>query len=79
MVVHALEASGTDVEAMVKSLEGWTFDGVKGKTTVRASDHALLQPMFQTKLVGSGTDMKAELVKALPAEDVTPPSVPFKE
>jgi branched-chain amino acid transport system substrate-binding protein len=79
MVVHALEASGTDVDAMIKALEGWSFDGVKGKTTVRASDHALLQPMFQTKLVGSGTDMKAELVKTLPSEDVTPPSVPFKE
>jgi branched-chain amino acid transport system substrate-binding protein len=79
MVVHALTASGTDVDAMIKSLEGWSFDGVKGKTTVRAADHALLQPMFQAKLTGSGTDMKAELVKALSPEDVTPPAVAFKE
>ena len=78
MVVHALSASGTDVDVMIKSLEGWSFDGVKGKTTVRAADHALLQPMFQAKLTGSGTDMKAELVKALSPEDVTPPAVAFK-
>ena len=61
MVVHALEASGDDVDKMITALEGWSFDGVKGKTTVRAEDHALLQPMFQAKLTGSGTDMKAEL------------------
>jgi branched-chain amino acid transport system substrate-binding protein len=79
MIVHALEASGTDVDAMIKALEGWSFDGVKGKTTVRAADHALLQPMFQTKLTGSGTDLKAELVKTVSPEDASPPPVAFKE
>ncbi len=79
MIVHALEASGTDVDAMIKALEGWSFDGVKGKTTVRAADHALLQPMFQAKLTGSGNDMKAELVKAVSPEDASPPPVAFKE
>jgi branched-chain amino acid transport system substrate-binding protein len=79
MVVHALEASGDDVEAMISALEGWTFDGVKGAYQVRASDHALLQPMFQTRLVGSGDNLTAELVEALPAEDVTPPTTPFKD
>lgn len=78
MIVHALTASGSDVDAMVKALEGWSFDGVKGKTTVRAADHALLQPMFQAKLTGSGTDYKAELVKAVSPEDVTPPATAFK-
>ena len=78
MVVHALTASGSDVDAMVKSLEGWSFDSVKGKTTVRAADHALIQPMFQAKLSGSGTDFKAELVKAVAPEDVTPPAAAFK-
>jgi branched-chain amino acid transport system substrate-binding protein len=79
MLVHALQASGTDVDAMIKALEGWSFDGVKGKTTVRAADHALIQPMFQAKLTGSGTDFKAELVKTLSPEDATPPAVAFKE
>src|SRR5262245_44830258 len=78
MIVHALTASGTDVDAMVKALEGWSFDSVKGKTTVRAADHALLQPMFQAKLTGSGTSFKAELVKAVSPEDVTPPATAFK-
>jgi branched-chain amino acid transport system substrate-binding protein len=78
MIVHALTASGTDVDAMVKSLEGWSFDSVKGKATVRAADHALIQPMFQAKLTGSGTDFKAELVKAVSPEDVTPPTTAFK-
>ena len=78
MIVHALTASGSDVDAMVKALEGWSFDGVKGKTTVRAADHALLQPMFQAKLTGSGTAFKAELVKAVSPEDVTPPTAAFK-
>jgi branched-chain amino acid transport system substrate-binding protein len=78
MIVHALTASGTDVDAMVKALEGWSFDSVKGKATVRAADHALLQPMFQAKLTGSGSDFKAELVKAVSPEDVTPPATAFK-
>jgi branched-chain amino acid transport system substrate-binding protein len=78
MIVHALTASGSDVDAMVKALEGWSFDSVKGKATVRAADHALLQPMFQAKLTGSGTDFKAELVKAVAPEDVTPPATAFK-
>jgi len=78
MIVHALTASGSDVDAMVKALEGWSFDSVKGKTTVRAADHALLQPMFQAKLTGSGTAFKAELVKAVSPEDVTPPTTAFK-
>jgi len=79
MVVHALEASGSDVDAMIKALEGWSFDGVKGKMTVRAADHALLQPMFQAKLTASGTDLKAELVKAVSPEDASPPAVALKE
>lgn len=78
MIVHALEASGSDVEAMITSLEGWSFDGVKGKYTVRKEDHALLQPMFQVNLAGSGTDIKPELVKALTPEEATPPVVAFK-
>ena len=89
MVVHALEsidvagrgsseASGTDVDAMVKSLEGWSFESVKGTTTVRAADHALLQPMFQAKLSGSGSDLKADLVKALKPDEAAPPAGTFK-
>ena len=74
MIVHALEKSGgSDVDAMVKSLEGWTFDGPKGQETVRASDHAMLQPMYQAKLVKQGDSYVPQLVKTVPADQVAPP------
>ncbi len=34
--------------------------------------------MFQAKLTGAGTDLKAELVKALTPDEVAPPVVAFK-
>ena len=77
MMVHALQASGDDVDAMIAALEGWSFESVKGTYEVRAEDHALLQPMFQTKLSGSGDNLTAELVETLSPEDVAPPPTPF--
>jgi branched-chain amino acid transport system substrate-binding protein len=73
MVVHAAENGDTDVDAMVKNLEGWSFDGIKGAYTVRASDHALLQPMFQAKLTGT----TPSVVKTLDPNDVAPPAKSF--
>ncbi|MCU7824631.1 substrate-binding domain-containing protein [Kitasatospora sp. DSM 101779] len=76
MVVHAIEAnkgSADDTAALVKALEGWSFDGVKGHLTVRAEDHALLQPMFQVRLTGTGAAAKPTVEKVLPAEQVAPP------
>ncbi|SDY79479.1 amino acid/amide ABC transporter substrate-binding protein, HAAT family [Micromonospora pattaloongensis] len=78
MIVRAVQEGGDDVDKMVTALEGWSFDGVKGKLTVRAEDHALLQPMFQAKLTGSGDQLTAELQKTLPAEESAPPAVPMK-
>lgn len=72
MIVHAVEEGGTDIEAMVSALEGWSFDGPKGTTTVRASDHALIQPMYQVKLVADGDAWKPELVEAVAADAVAP-------
>jgi branched-chain amino acid transport system substrate-binding protein len=78
MLVHAIESgSATDTSAMVKSLEGWTFDGVKGSEQIRASDHALLQPMFTAKLKGSGAAAKPELVTTVPTAAVAPPAKPM--
>jgi branched-chain amino acid transport system substrate-binding protein len=78
MIVHAVQSGGDDVDKMIKALEGWSFDGVKGKLTVRAADHALLQPMYQAKFTGTGASAKPELVKALGADDVAPAVVPMK-
>ena len=51
MIVRALtKGSVSDVDRMISSLEGWSFTGPKGQQTIRASDHAMLQPMFQVKL-----------------------------
>ncbi|WP_091477149.1 substrate-binding domain-containing protein [Microbacterium azadirachtae] len=73
MVVHAIEKGDGTVDGMVKALEGWSFDSVKGKLTIRAEDHALIQPMYQAKLVQSGSAWTPELVKKIDAESVTPP------
>lgn len=72
MMVHALSA-GSNVDTMVKALEGWTFDAPKGTQTVRASDHAMLQPMFLAKLVQNAGQWEPKLVKTLPADQVAPP------
>ncbi|MCX4396924.1 MULTISPECIES: substrate-binding domain-containing protein [unclassified Streptomyces] len=77
MVVRAVEQGGaTDTAAMVKALEGWSFDGVKGKEQVRAGDHALVQPMFVAKLRGSGAGARPELVTTEPMDEVAPPAKP---
>lgn len=77
MIVHAVaEGSATDPGAMVKALEGWTFDGVKGRTRVRAEDHALVQPMFVARLTGKGAAAKPELLDTEPMDAVAPPVKP---
>lgn len=77
MIVHAVEEGGaTDPAAMAKALEGWSFDGVKGKEQIRAEDHALLQPMFVAKLTGKGATAKPELVTTEPMDKVAPPAKP---
>ena len=60
------------VDAMVKALEGFTFDGPKGKLEVRAGDHALIQDMYQVKLVAKDGAFTPELVATVPAQDVAP-------
>jgi branched-chain amino acid transport system substrate-binding protein len=77
MVVRAA-AAGDDVDKMIAALEGWAFDGVKGKLTVRKEDHALLQPMFQGKFTGGAAELKPGLVKALDPADAAPPVAQMK-
>ncbi|MGV9193333.1 substrate-binding domain-containing protein [Microbacterium sp. MC2] len=72
MLVHAIREGAGDVDAMVSALEGYSFEGPKGTTTVRASDHALLQEMYQVKLVADGDSFVPELVATVAADDVAP-------
>lgn len=75
MIVHAIaEGGGDDVDEMVAALEGWTFDAPKGSTTIRAGDHAMIQPMYQARLVADGDGWVPELIDTIDAETVAPPS-----
>ncbi|WBC12583.1 substrate-binding domain-containing protein [Micromonospora sp. WMMA1998] len=78
MVVRAVQEGGDDVDKMIKALEGWEFEGVKGTMKIRAEDHALLQPMYQAKLSGSGTTFTATAQKTLTGDESAPPVAQMK-
>ncbi|WP_089155311.1 substrate-binding domain-containing protein [Micromonospora sp. NBS 11-29] len=78
MVVRAVQEGGDDVEKMITALEGWEFEGVKGTMKIRAEDHALLQPMYQAKLSGSGTAFTATAQKTLTGDESAPPVAQMK-
>mgnify|MGYP001040057566 CR=1 FL=1 len=74
MIAQAISKGSTDdVDAMVAALEGWTFQAPKGEQTIRAEDHAMIQPEYIAHLTKSGDTFTPELVKEVPAEDLTPP------
>lgn len=76
MIVHAIEEAGgaDDVDGMIDALEGWTFDAPKGEQTIRAEDHAMLQPMFQVNLVeGDDGALTPEVVETFAPDTVAPP------
>lgn len=74
MVAHALtEGGGEDVQSMISALEGATIDSVKGPVEIRAEDHAVLQPMYQVKLVDDGGTFSPELIDTVDAAEVAPP------
>jgi branched-chain amino acid transport system substrate-binding protein len=59
---------------MIKGLSGWTFLAPKGTEQIRASDHAVLQPMFQVKLTESANGtFSPVLVKTLSDAATAPP------
>jgi branched-chain amino acid transport system substrate-binding protein len=78
MLVRALtKGSPSDVDKMISALEGWSFTGPKGQETVRASDHALLQPMFQVKLAQKNGKWNSVPTKMLRAKYTAPPEKKF--
>lgn len=74
MVVRAIQSGGGgNVNAMIKGLDGWTFEAPKGMQTIRTRDHAMLQPMFQVKLVEhSATSFSPVLTQTLSAQATAP-------
>lgn len=75
MVVQAIKEGKGDVDAMIGALEGFSFEGPKGKNTVRAGDHALIQDMYQVKLVADGGGFVPELISTIPGDAVAPAEV----
>lgn len=75
MVVHAIQVGGgTNVNAMIKALSGWKFLAPKGEQEIRASDHAMLQPMYQAKLVDNAKGVFSPvLLKTLTDAQTAPP------
>ena len=74
MIARALgEGDPDDTASMIRALEGWSFDAPKGRQTIRASDHAMLQPMFTGQLTGPTAGRTAQVLSTLAPEQVAPP------
>jgi branched-chain amino acid transport system substrate-binding protein len=74
MIVRALgQARGDNVDRMISALEGWSFVGPKGVMTIRRGDHAMIQPMFQVRLVRNGTRWQPRVVSRIKGPFVAPP------
>ncbi|MDT0276200.1 substrate-binding domain-containing protein [Blastococcus goldschmidtiae] len=74
MVVRAVcEGDPADTASMIEALEGWEFQAPKGMQTIRASDHAMIQPMFTAQLTGPVGERVGEVLSTVPADEVAPP------
>jgi branched-chain amino acid transport system substrate-binding protein len=79
MIVRAVQkANGDNVDKMISALEGWQFLAPKGKQRIRPQDHAMLQPMFQVRLVKAGSGYAPRVIKVISPGNVQPPITPFK-
>lgn len=77
MIVAGLKATNGDASAdqLIPVLEKLSFDGPKGRYTVRESDHLLLQTLYLVKLTNTtDADFKFfDLVQELKPEETAPP------
>jgi branched-chain amino acid transport system substrate-binding protein len=77
MIVQAVsEGDPDDVPSMIEALRGWTFEAPKGTTTIRASDHAMLQPMFTASMENMDSDpanIEVETLEVLDPDATAPP------
>ena len=66
MIVRALtKNTSVNVDTAIDNLEGFSFSGLKGIMTIRATDHVLVQPMFVVKLVKDGAHYRPVLISTL--------------
>jgi branched-chain amino acid transport system substrate-binding protein len=75
MLVRAIQTGdGTNVNKMIGGLAGWSFLAPKGEQTIRVSDHAMLQPMYQVSLVSTiNGGYKPVVLRTLSATATAPP------
>jgi branched-chain amino acid transport system substrate-binding protein len=75
MLVRAIQTGGgTNVNKMISGLSGWSFLAPKGEQTIRTSDHAMLQPMYQVSLVSTiSGGFKPVVLRTLSASLTAPP------
>lgn len=75
MLVRAIQTGdGTNVNKMIAGLAGWSFLAPKGEQTIRVSDHAMLQPMYQVSLVSTiNGGYKPVVLRTLSAAETAPP------
>src|ERR1019366_8230036 len=75
MLVRAIQTGdGSNVNKMIKGLAGWSFLAPKGEQTIRTSDHAMLQPMYQVSLVSTiNGGYKPVVLRTLSASATAPP------
>jgi branched-chain amino acid transport system substrate-binding protein len=72
-IVAALKkAHSTSASKLIPALEGQTVQGPKGPYTIRKQDHVCLQPMYVTKLVGSGNNLTPVLLATKSAKSTAP-------
>jgi branched-chain amino acid transport system substrate-binding protein len=78
MIAHAIDkADGDNVDSMISALEGWQFLAPKGTQRVRPQDHAMIQPMFQVKLVPKGSGFTPQVLQTISPGNVQPPVKAF--
>lgn len=76
-LVEAVKKTGgnTDAEAMIKAIEGMSFETPTGTMTFRPEDHQALQVMYHIVFEKQeGKDyVVPRLVRELPREEIAPP------
>ncbi len=79
MIVRAIQrGGGTNVDRMIRALEGWQFVAPKGAQRIRGRDHAMLQPMFHVRLRKRGSRYIPVVRRTFSSRTVAPPVTPFR-
>ncbi len=66
MIVQALTGNtGVNVDTAITKLQGFSWLGVKGRMTINATTHQVIQPMFLVSLNKSGSHYVPALIKTI--------------